>query len=151
ASTAASPDRRSRLRWTARPRGAAAEARRRAAAGAWWEMPPRHHPFWKPGKLLAENDLRLVGKVLQDGAESTAEVQASSRAPGGQAVPWDPERCEVCRAHSRPRTGHDQCATGRRHGVFTGEGGKRDVRASPCHAAAAPRVPGGARAGAAGA
>src|SRR5580693_9946485 len=107
-STVASQGRRPRPRWTARPRGAAAEVQRRAGADAWWEMPPRHHPFRMPGKLLTRNYLRLVGKLLQDCGERVAEVQAFEAVPqGGESHSAGPERCEVGRAHSGSRTGHD--------------------------------------------
>jgi serine/threonine-protein kinase RsbW len=78
-------------------------------------MPPRHHPFRTPGKLLTENYLCLVGKILQNGGQRVVEVQASSRAPRRKAVPRAPSDARwVVRTQ-----GHAQAMIGARHSVAT--------------------------------
>lgn len=77
-------------------------------------MPPRHHPFRVLGKLLSQNYLRLVGKILQDGESALQKSRRQNRVPeqvkAGPGSLSDPRW--VMRAQGRART-----MIGAQHGV----------------------------------
>jgi hypothetical protein len=59
-------------------------------------MSPRHHPFRILSKLLDQNDLRPMGKILQDYAQRLfTEVDALAHSRAAKVAARIPERCEV--------------------------------------------------------